>query len=286
MLFVNIVYAGNGDIDNSGDLDLKDVISALKICSGDSIIIGTNISNIDINNNLKIDLAEAIYVLQFISNLRDIVILPTGYFGKTEDYDYDFESFTSSFVTQASQNLPSRYDWREHNVVTPAKNQGSCGSCWAFAVAGAFESKILMKGGNSFDLSEQQLISFISPGANKTCAICDQNRTQFISPYLCGCCGGNFSSLTFWYDRGPMIDDCTGYGDFSYDYSQLSCDCEGGFKKNRSNVTADSISDCPILPYRVKEPYTLVEPNNINAMKISLKEYGPAPFAYVVYNDL
>lgn len=34
------------------------------------------------------------------------------------------------------QDIPASYEWNTLNVVTPPKNQGSCGSCWAFSTVG------------------------------------------------------------------------------------------------------------------------------------------------------
>jgi len=55
--------------------------------------------------------------------------------------------------------LPPIWDWREHNGVTAIRNQGSCGSCWAFATIGAFESLLKLKADTTVDLSEQHLVS-------------------------------------------------------------------------------------------------------------------------------
>jgi C1A family cysteine protease len=57
------------------------------------------------------------------------------------------------------QAVPSSYDWRTLNGVTPIKNQGSCGDCWAFGTVGPLESQILLKDGVTVDLSEQYLTS-------------------------------------------------------------------------------------------------------------------------------
>ena len=51
--------------------------------------------------------------------------------------------------------MPSSYDYRALGKVTPVKNQGSCGSCWAFAAIAAYESQILLQNNVTVDLAEQ-----------------------------------------------------------------------------------------------------------------------------------
>ncbi|MHC1783032.1 MAG: C1 family peptidase [Anaerolineaceae bacterium] len=55
--------------------------------------------------------------------------------------------------------LPTTFDWRNEGKVTSVKNQGSCGSCWAFATVGVMEAAILRQSGVTTDLSEQYLVS-------------------------------------------------------------------------------------------------------------------------------
>ncbi len=57
------------------------------------------------------------------------------------------------------RSLPPAYDWRELGGCTPIRNQGGCGSCWAFATLGPLESNILLKDHLEVDLSEQWLLS-------------------------------------------------------------------------------------------------------------------------------
>jgi hypothetical protein len=108
-----------------------------------------------------------------------------------EDYDAEFKANLKIYPLDKDP-LPSRLDWRDVDGVTMVKNQGSCGSCWAFAAVAQLEAHIKIKYGVVTDLSEQQIIS--------------------CNPYGSDCGGGWATAAYFVMEHeGVLLEGCGPY---------------------------------------------------------------------------
>ncbi len=97
----------------------------------------------------------------------------------------------------ATYDLPEKLDLREEGLITGVKNQGSCGSCWAFAGAAVMESAVLKSSNGTFDLSEQELVS------------CDRSASG---------CGGGWQPFNYMVKNGIGLEES-----FPYQARNLSC---------------------------------------------------------------
>ncbi|KAJ8761372.1 hypothetical protein K2173_001502 [Erythroxylum novogranatense] len=65
--------------------------------------------------------------------------------------------------------VPSTMDWRNKGAVTPVKDQGQCGCCWAFSAVAAMEGITKLSTGKLISLSEQELVDCDTSGDDQGC---------------------------------------------------------------------------------------------------------------------
>ena len=86
--------------------------------------------------------------------------------------DLPLEEFKAIYLTKKSDSdtsqctgsqaptdkVPTAVDWSAKGAITNVKDQGDCGSCWAFSVTGALEGLYFEKNKKMLNFSEQQLV--------------------------------------------------------------------------------------------------------------------------------
>ena len=76
---------------------------------------------------------------------------------------------TVASVESNDDTFGADMDWTAQGAVTPVKNQGQCGSCWAFSATGALEGLSKLAYGSLQSFSEQQLVDCSGSYGNQAC---------------------------------------------------------------------------------------------------------------------
>ena len=145
-----------------------------------------------------------------------------AYMSRERKYDLSLKSKADA--------APRSLDWSTDGAVTPIKNQGQCGSCWAFSTTGAVEGAYQVGGGDLTSLSEQMLVD---------CDTTDQ-----------GCNGGLMDNAFSWIESNGGI--CT---EDSYPYTGVTGTCS----QSANCAKAVTVSD-----------YSDVTPNDEDALKAAV----------------
>lgn len=125
------------------------------------------------------------------------------------------------YAPRLGDDLPESVDWRKKGAVVGVKDQGSCGSCWAFSTISAVEGINKIVTGDLISLSEQELVD------------CDTSYNE-------GCNGGLMDyAYEFIINNGGIDSE----EDYPYKAYDSKCD---QYRKNARVVTIDSYEDVPV----------------------------------------
>ncbi|VDQ00540.1 unnamed protein product, partial [Trichobilharzia regenti] len=166
------------------------------------------------------------------------------------------KKYLSAEMISAIQHLPREFDWLNppeglRNPVTPIRDQGKCGSCYAFASAAAVESRLLLA-------SNFTLQPILSPQDILDC-----------SPYSQGCDGGFPYLIAGKYaeDFGMVTEKCNPYAGKQRSQCKTSKHCERYYTTNYAYLGG------------------YYGATNEEIMKLELVQNGPFPVGFEVYND-
>lgn len=144
------------------------------------------------------------------------------------------------------QTLPPSYDWRAVGL-PPVRNQGGCGSCWAFGTMGPLESQIMIQSGTAVDLSEQYLVSCNTSGWD---------------------CGGGWWAHDYHKWRIPPGETEAGaVPEVDFPYTATDAPCNSPYDK------AYQIDNWAYVPGNE---------NDIDEIKQAIYQYGPVAAAVAV----
>jgi C1A family cysteine protease len=151
---------------------------------------------------------------------------------------------TPDEINQTAVSLPSSVDWVSAGAVSPVKDQGQCGSCWAFSTTGALEGIYEIKNAKLVLFSEQQLVD------------CDNYWNDGKDH---GCNGGLMTNAFTWISENGGLCSESDYPYISGNGEQQSCNKKCSLVKNSgiTSFVAVKKTDTDLMTAIYKQPVSV-----------------------------
>ena len=153
-------------------------------------------------------------------------------------------------VEEEEDDVPESFDFRTQwpDCVGEIRNQASCGSCWAFSGAVAFQQRLCIAGGDKVVLSPQDSVS------------CDKANL--------GCQGGYLPRTWNYYKTtGLVTENCFPYTSQKGTFEACITECKDGSEWKK---------------YKISDYSSFI---GVNAIRKEILENGPVQTGFTVYND-
>lgn len=194
------------------------------------------------NNSLQLGLNKYADVVDFDNDYtRDLMINTISKEDVSPTTYFKFLKAPLPYINGVlNKDKLRKYSWNDTDLLSPVKNQGQCGSCWAFSTTTALETFMRQRNHSVNRLSEQELVD---------CSTKDYG------------CNGGMMHTAFDY----IIENGGLYDNKDYEYVAEMQNCSKPF--NISKVHGSNISK-----------YNFVIPNSVLDMKLSVLQ-NPVPIA-------
>jgi cathepsin B len=218
-----------------------------------------------------------------------------GWIAGTNAFFDNWTNFNSSILTQADwkfgpldlaehynqvqtdddSNIPASFDsrteWPDCKSISQIRNQGQCGSCWAFAAIEALADRFCITGSsNDVELSAQYAMG------------CDDDSNA---------CNGGYIDQIWEYlrDHGTTTETCDPYKHCK-DPSSINCGgasppAPPGTKEGCETKCSDGTSISSDNLYRASSAYMVSMPSDVKGIQSEIIKHGPIEVGYFVFSD-